>query len=607
MTVAVRKPARRNRSLSLTGQQQRKSQRFPEVTEKIEVLERRRYKLRYKKRIKVVALTRNKSGEYVARKVIPKDVRSTYTQLYGVGWEARLTLPSNLTNAEANARHGAWLAEIETRIAAIRAAAKGEGQPLTQKQAQALAGRWYGWFTGQYEANPGDPNHWHRLHDTLIWDVIYPLAPEKYLKNPKADPTWEWARAPEVREAIRPLVAQEARVGSFLAAEGIKLNADAYALFVDAVADNLPHALMLLERWAAGDYAPDDTPHSFPAYLPPQQSDDGGMDPWQLWETFVLASSLADGTVDRWRGVFRKLKADFPGRSAGTITSDEAAEWIKKQVGDERSAATVRAVWITATRRVFAWAVKNRHIAANPFAEVAVEKPKRITKRPKWFTQDEIAHVLNATMEYAKTQTTTARVRRWVPWICAYSGARAGEITQLRGSDVGEHEGVLAIRLTPDAGPIKTGEARWVPIHEHLVSQGFIKFVAECGEGPLFYDPPKVARARDKLNPRRTPAQTARNELAKWTRELLGISDRSLSPTHAWRHTFQRVADVAGIPEKISDAITGHAPANVARTYAIPTLDAMADALKLFPRYKLDLSSSTTGHGRVSTVGEVQA
>jgi integrase len=88
---------------------------------------------------------------------------------------------------------------------------------------------------------------------------------------------------------------------------------------------------------------------------------------------------------------------------------------------------------------------------------------------------------------------------------------------------------------------------------------------------------------------------------------LLGIAAGTLSPTHAWRHTFQRVADLAGIPEKISDAITGHAPANAARKYAVPTLDAMDAALKFFPRYKLDVGSSTTGHGRVSTVGEVQA
>jgi orotate phosphoribosyltransferase len=32
-----------------------------------------------------------------------------------------------------------------------------------------------------------------------------------------------------------------------------------------------------------------------------------------------------------------------------------------------------------------------------------------------------------------------------------------------------------------------------------------------------------------------------------------------LSPNHAWRHTFKAVADRCGIPEKMTDAICGHA------------------------------------------------
>jgi integrase len=525
------------------------------------------------------------SQQYVARKVIPKDVREAHAKLYGVGWEIRLTLPAHLTESEAKAKHGEWLAEIETRIETLRATAKGKGRPLTQKQAHALAGLWYRWFTEQHEANPGDPKHWRDLYDLWVWDVIRPEAPEEYEENPKADPSWEWSKAPEVREAIRPTVAQEARVASFLVEEGIVLSADAYALFVDAVADNFPHALTLIARWAAGNYAPDDTPQSFPEYRPSERAADNGLDPWQLWEAFVLASSLAENTVDRWQGVFRKLRADFPGRGAGTITNDEAQKWITGLVGEGRTADTVRAVWIPASRRVFSWAVKHKHISANPFKDVAVEKPKRTTTRHKWFTQEELALVLNAASAYATLQTATERARRWVPWLLAYSGARAGEITQLRGSDVGEHEGVLAMRLTPEAGTMKTGEARWVPVHEHLVEQGFLEFVADCGTGPLFYTPQKHVRAKDKLKPRRTPPQIARRGLAEWTREL-GITGK-VSPLHAWRHTFQRHADRAGIPEKISDAIVGHKPANIARTYGAPSLGDMAAALKRFPRFKL--------------------
>jgi integrase len=73
-------------------------------------------------------------------------------------------------------------------------------------------------------------------------------------------------------------------------------------------------------------------------------------------------------------------------------------------------------------------------------------------------------------------------------WLCAYSGARSGEITQLRGVDVTKRGAFHVMKPTPEAGTIKTSEARVVPIHEHLVAQGFIEFVREIGKGPLFYN-----------------------------------------------------------------------------------------------------------------------
>jgi hypothetical protein len=65
---------------------------------------------------------------------------------------------------------------------------------------------------------------------------------------------------------VRPQVAELARVATFLASEGIALNATAYALFVDAVQDNLYLAISLLERRANGDYSKDETLDSFPVF-----------------------------------------------------------------------------------------------------------------------------------------------------------------------------------------------------------------------------------------------------------------------------------------------------------------------------------------------------
>jgi hypothetical protein len=67
---------------------------------------------------------------------------------------------------------------------------------------------------------------------------------------------------------------------------------------------------------------------------------------------------------------------------------------------------------------------------------------------------------------------------------------------------------------------------------------------------------------------------------------------RATSPTHGWRHTFKQIADRQGISDRVSDAITGHAPLTEGRAYGAPTLEDMANALKHFPRYKVGLNGS---------------
>jgi len=68
----------------------------------------------------------------------------------------------------------------------------------------------------------------------------------------------------------------------------------------------------------------------------------------------------------------------------------------------------------------------------------------------------------------------------------------------------------------------------------------------------------------------------------------LGIADRELKPNHAWRHTFKQIADRAGISERMSDYITGHAHRTIGAKYGAPTVEHMAAALEKFPRYEIE-------------------
>jgi integrase len=470
-------------------------------------------------------LQRLKSGAFSARKVVPKDVREEYRARFGGGWEERFYAEAGTRVGEAKGAMSDWLAVIEARITAIRDNAAGRGRPLTSREALALAGEWYLWFVQRYEDEPGDPVGWDELRADLRYALL-DEAPEWFREDESLDPDWRWASDEEVRVAMRPLVADKAQTAQFLAHKGLALTPEGRDRFMDAVETEFDAALKLLIQRAKGDYTPDSRPERFPKFAPALLASSVGPSCFGLFEAWIKASERGDSTINRWRGVFLDLQSHFVDRSAGSITEDEARAWKDRLITPKRSARTVADIWITAARTVFGWAVKERLIPANPFVGVTVTVPrKKRLRETDAFTADEARKILKAALAITDTRRPFAAARRWAPWLCAYTGARAGEITQLRGIDLIERDGIHALRLTPDAGTIKTGATRTVPIHEHLMDQGFLEFVKSRGNGPLFYNPEGAPKAgADPTNPRRPRAVKCRERLATWVRDL-GITD----------------------------------------------------------------------------------
>ena len=219
-----------------------------------------------------------------------------------------------------------------------------------------------------------------------------------------------------------------------------------------------------------------------------------------------------------------------------------------------------------------------------PAETTAVRVPKAVKLRERDFTAAEAKAILTHSLEPATGKLSPEHqfARRWIPWLCAYTGARVNEIGQLRGEDIAEHEGVWTITITPEAGRVKTMSARTIPLHSHLIEQGFLEAVRTRGTGPLFYEP---ARQRGTGDANRHVKKVG-ERIATWVRKTVGINDPHVQPSHAWRHSWKSKATEAGIEEKVSDAITGHAPTTVGRAYGHVTLSTMAEAMARFPRYK---------------------
>lgn len=527
-------------------------------------------------------LTPRADGGWTARKRIPHDVREAFDGR----WEERFQCGA-MPTVLARAKHREWLSEIDARISNARAAKRGAGLMLTPMGAAGLCGDWYHWFVARHvpNAKAWGADYWEdRLGEAgdAIHDAVWQANGEPW--RPDIDPLEIADHDTAAKQRALAVVADHAETSQFLYAKGLALEPASREMFLDCVLHSYPAALRLLTKRAKNDYSPDTYSERFPKF---ERTADPGLSPWDLFERWVRQTKPADATVNRWRVALEKLTEQFP--SAAAITSDEAQRWADGLVTSERTATTVRDVWVVACRTVFAWAVRRKLIKDNPFThdKLSVEVPRKQRNRDvSELRNDEIQTILGAALAIGKLKTKWDAARRWVFWLQAYTGARAGEITQLRGADVIKRDGTDALTIKPEAGTVKTGQARTVPIHEHLIEQGFLTFVRKSGHGPLFYAEPTATRESNPTKPQRPRAVVTRTHLADWVRKL-GVNDPELQPTHAWRDTFKAIARRNSIKDEFIRAIMGHAPADVAGGYAEPTLRDKAEALKRFPRYEI--------------------
>jgi len=118
-----------------------------------------------------------------------------------------------------------------------------------------------------------------------------------------------------------------------------------------------------------------------------------------LFDAYCLDKKPAASTINRWRVVFTTLDA----QPEPITDSERAQQWLDDLVGTgtpSRKHRTVRDVWLSAARTVFAWAVRKRRVVANPFARCTVEVPRiiQIRETEKEFTEAEAQAILRASL-----------------------------------------------------------------------------------------------------------------------------------------------------------------------------------------------------------------
>lgn len=470
----------------------------------------------------------------------------------------------------------------QVRLAASEMAAASPSRVqrrLTHKEAQALAGEHYRRYVAEHGEDPGAVEDWERKL----------LAVQRSL--PKAE--WRDGRRPVFIDDFmlhpeRNAVHAFAAVARTLLDEmNVDVDAQSFALLCRCLAVAARDAMEHLKRNAAGDYAPDPKLARFPE-MPSNLSRPaiGCEDLLTLW---AKGSGKEISTINGWSGKFRMLMK-FAGKdNVAELTRNDVERWRDHRFDQGIDTSTISAGDLAGVRGILAWAVtssKTPGITENVAEGVKQKVAPRKTLGQKGFDHNEARKILSATLEPTGEHMTIpgAGARRWVPWLCAYSGARVGEIGQLHSSNVFQEDtpdgqSIWCMRLTPEDGSIKDKDARVVPIHSHVIEQGFLGYVAQRKGKPLFYDPERARvsktghRQSDKVGER----------IAKWVRKI-GIV-RKVAPNHAWRHRFETQGRHLKVRQDVIDAITGHKNDTQAAEYGDYHLNVLSDAIETLPRY----------------------
>jgi hypothetical protein len=364
--------------------------------------------------------------------------------------------------------------------------------------------------------------------------------------------------------------------------------------FVAAQAD----AYRDLQRAARGDYSPSAAATKFP------ERTTAKLDLVTFFEEFVAKGGLKGGangpTAKRWRPKI-KMFTDWLGhRDLTRMTTLDGYGWVDHLTEKGFATKSVRDVWIASLSATAGFATERRKVSINVFRGITVrdaaedEDAASELPRQKGFTLPQAEIILTATLDARShlISEETMAARRWLPWLCAYSGARVNELTSLYPVDVApdKETGIWCLVIKP--GLEKTAQWRKVPIHSHVIEQGFLDYVEKRRRAklPLFYDPSR-SRGGKPGNPQ---LKKVAERVGDWVR--LGLGVENVQPNHGWRHRFKSVARHVKMDREVEGFITGHRPkrAGASPDYGDRWVETMANEIEKYPRYEPCKQSSAS-------------
>lgn len=316
--------------------------------------------------------------------------------------------------------------------------------------------------------------------------------------------------------------------------------------------------------------------------------EDAGKPLHELFDTFLADRPQTErrhneylNELDRWR----RSVGDKPVAEIRRRDVDQYHDLILKEIKPRKGATVVphdtQNKALSCIRTMLQWACDTeRRPEPNPATRVrpkGVAKSEKTRQKRRPFTREELQKIFSAPL-YTGSATRSGYSRSgdmdmsddgryWLGLAALMTGARLGELTALRTSDIVVVGEATYLNITTEIGDeddeedrkrtLKTASSqRMLPVHPELVRLGFMDWVER-----------RRRRADDGLLFEERDYGKYFNHQGRFF-DSLGIKS-DLTSFHSFRHTFKDMLRAVRDSD-LRDRLMGHAPRSVGETYGSP-------------------------------------
>lgn len=174
------------------------------------------------------------------------------------------------------------------------------------------------------------------------------------------------------------------------------------------------------------------------------------------WWKEAKRAGRKQSTYESYRNSMARLALFLKHDTASLVTPEDIVRFKDYPLESDVSPKTVKDSDLAGMKTVFGWAVVNRRLPSNPAEGITIKVGKSRKLRSKGFYDSEAIAILKHARKFVpgREAPKLAAAKRWVPWLCAFTGARVGEMIQIRKEDVRREGKLWVLHVTPEAGPV---------------------------------------------------------------------------------------------------------------------------------------------------------